>query len=283
MINLVSLPYFFIPLLTPNVTDKPKVYQITLFIDTTYEAIKTVTTQKTPPEFQKSLLTDNSVLILSILGLIALILVSNMVLYIFASPLRNALCSSAVTSSFTLSSTLPIRYTQHNASPWKEDCPILVVRWSYIAPIAFLEPSTLFQAALDTVEYSVLFSYGKVLAALKSRALRVATLLVAVALGYNIEQIAPTDNSFWFTSSPQQITRCARIVRPWFFFKESILWAICYFSEFTSRFYSHLITDFSCTNAWSNMCGRMVFNCGAVRSRPIHKSYSGYSPKFCGP
>jgi hypothetical protein len=31
------------------------------------------------------------------------------------------------------------------------------------------------------------------------------------------------------------------------------------------------------------LCGHKVFNCGAVRSRPIHKSYSGYSPKFCEP
>jgi hypothetical protein len=133
MINLVSPPFFFILLLTPNVTDKPRVYQITLFIDTTYEANKTVTTQKTPPEFQKSIPTDNSVLILSVFGLIALILVSNTVLHIFAVPLGNALCSSAVTSSFTLSSTLAIRYTQHTASPLEEDGPILAVHWSHMA------------------------------------------------------------------------------------------------------------------------------------------------------
>jgi hypothetical protein len=33
---------------------------------------------------------------------------------------------------------------------------------------------------------------------------------------------------------------------------------------------SPLKTNFSCTNAWSNLCGRTVFNYGAVRSRPIH-------------
>jgi len=62
--------------------------------------------------------------------------------------------------------------------------------------MAFLDPSTLFQATLDTLLYNILFSGGKILAALTSRALRVTTLLGAVALGYNIEQIAPMDNLF---------------------------------------------------------------------------------------
>jgi hypothetical protein len=39
-------------------------------------------------------------------------------------------------------------------------------------------------------------------------------------------------------------------------------------------------TNFSCTNVCSSLCGLMAFNCGAVRSRPIHKSYSGCSPKI---
>jgi len=33
--------------------------------------------------------------------------------------------------------------------PW-QDCPILAVRWLYIALITFLKPSTLFQSELDT-------------------------------------------------------------------------------------------------------------------------------------
>jgi len=39
----------------------------------------------------------------------------------------------------------------------------------------------------------------------------------------------------------------------------------------------------SCTNACSNQYGHMVFSSGAVWNRPIHKSFSGYSPKSCDP
>ena len=42
-----------------------------------------------------------------------------------------------------------ICHTQYEYS-W-EDCPFLIIHWPYIALIAFLEPSTLFQAAMDTL------------------------------------------------------------------------------------------------------------------------------------
>jgi hypothetical protein len=47
-----------------------------------------------------------------------------------------------------------------------------------------------------------------------------------------------TDTSLWFTFSSLPITHCARTVRPWFCFKNCILWAICYLSELTFRCYS---------------------------------------------
>jgi len=116
---------------------------------------------------------------------------SNTVFHRFASPLLNTLCSSPVT--IFLHSVDNTRYPHYSVSPREEDFPILAVRWSYIALIEFLDPSSMFKSALDPLQYYILFSYG---AALTSRALRVATLLGAVALGYNIEQIAPMDNSF---------------------------------------------------------------------------------------
>jgi hypothetical protein len=52
-------------------------------------------------------------------------------------------------SHFTLSSTLAIRYPQNTDSLREEDCSVLAVRWPYIALIAFLQASTLFQTSMD--------------------------------------------------------------------------------------------------------------------------------------
>lgn len=92
---------------------------------------------------------------------LTLTLVSNTVLHWFASPLVMPYAVPQLWSSFTLSSTLAIHYTQHTTSPWEEDCPILAIRFSYIVLIPFLKPSTLFQAALDSPRMFYLFLVWK--------------------------------------------------------------------------------------------------------------------------
>jgi hypothetical protein len=91
------------------------------------------------------------------------------------------------------SHNLPSLCGQHSLSAIRNTLPhhekktqILSVCYSYIALIAFLEPSTLFQAALDTPRMFCHCVIGKVLAALTSEASWVNTLLGAVALGYSI-------------------------------------------------------------------------------------------------
>ena len=135
--------------------------------------------QNTSPEFQVSFSTYSSVLIHSVLQAHS----PDTVPHIFATLIRNVLSISTVTVS-TLSSTLAIRYSPNTVSA--EECPILAVRWSYVALIAYLDTSTLSRQNWIPLKCSVLFLYGKVLAALTSWALRVFTLLSALALGYNI-------------------------------------------------------------------------------------------------
>jgi len=111
-------------------------------------------------------------------------LASNTVPHRFASPLRNALCNSTVTIS-TLSSKIAIRYTPHALS-------LVSRRISNSCSPPVLYSANRLSQTLYTIlgsagyAYSVvLFSYGKVLAALTSWALRVVTLLGALALGCN--------------------------------------------------------------------------------------------------
>jgi hypothetical protein len=75
--------------------------------------------------------------------LIALTLVSNTVLHSFETPIRNARSPPC-----RLHSLSAIRNNLSDLST--EECPILAVRRSYIALISFPEPTTLFQATLDT-------------------------------------------------------------------------------------------------------------------------------------
>jgi hypothetical protein len=80
----------------------------------------------------------------------ALTPVSNTVLHRFAPPQHNALCSPAFKMYHSVVHTRYLLYATHRlACERKNGCPILAVRRSYIAIIAFREHSTLFRAALD--------------------------------------------------------------------------------------------------------------------------------------
>ena len=89
-------------------------------------------------------------------------------------------------SRFAVSSTLAIHYTQYTALPWGEDCPVLAICQFYKVLIAFLEPSMLFQAALDIPRMFCPFLVGVGSGSLGFRGLTGRTLLGAVALGCNI-------------------------------------------------------------------------------------------------
>jgi len=65
-------------------------------------------------------------------------------------PLLHTIQFLSLNSLYSLSSTLlAVLCATHSDSP-SEDCSILAINWPYIALIAFLEPSTQFQEALDT-------------------------------------------------------------------------------------------------------------------------------------
>jgi hypothetical protein len=119
-----------------------------MFIDTTDKTIKIVMKTEQHQNFKNH---SQQIILYSYIqsfGFIALTPVSNTVLHRFPSPLRNALCSSAVAISIysVVHTRLPL-YATH--------CLALIIlskscrSLAYIGFIAFLEPFTLFQAALD--------------------------------------------------------------------------------------------------------------------------------------
>ena len=65
-------------------------------------------------------------------------------------PLLHTIQFLSLNSLYSPSSTLLTSLCATHSESLSEDCSILAIHWPYIALIAFLEPSTLLQAALDT-------------------------------------------------------------------------------------------------------------------------------------
>ena len=114
-----------------------------------------------------------------------------------APQLRFTRCTICSSSAKSPSLSAALLYFTRPESPW-QDRPFLAVCWSYIALIALLEPSTLYQSVLEFAisfysapanprNFSLLVRMVSCVPAdLTSEASRIATLLGVVTLCYNM-------------------------------------------------------------------------------------------------